>query len=238
MDWEARLQSPEYAPVRNSLAEIGIYSAVDLLATYAGNGESLREWLAPAQINRDRNLRLQYLAGFGLNRYEQALIHREMVATRTFPAEMFTAPPEVMEELQWKMMGGGVTFGQQSANHRVHLKTPLGRIKPAMIITTTQNVEGKRITRYCGIVTGEAILGANLFKDLFAGVRDIVGGRSATYERELQRARDIAMEELQQRAAQLGANAVVAVDLDFEVLGRDNGMLMVSASGTAVVIEE
>lgn len=112
VDWEERLRSPEYAPIRNSLAEIGIYSAVDLLATYAGNGESLRDWLAPAQINRDRNLRLQYLAGFGLNRYEQALIHREMIATRTFPAEMFTAPPEVMEELEWKMMGGGISFGQ------------------------------------------------------------------------------------------------------------------------------
>lgn len=107
-----------------------------------------------------------------------------------------------------------------------------------MITTTTQTIEGKRITRYCGIVTGEAILGANLFKDIFAGVRDIVGGRSATYERELQKARDIAIDEIQQRAAALGANAVVAVDLDYEVMGRDNGMLMVSASGTAVVIED
>ena len=106
-----------------------------------------------------------------------------------------------------------------------------------MIITTTPGIEGKRITRYAGIVTGEAILGANVFKDLFAGIRDIVGGRSATYEAELQRARDIALRELEERAVQLGANAVVAVDLDYEVLGANNGMLMVSASGTAVVAE-
>ena len=106
-----------------------------------------------------------------------------------------------------------------------------------MDITTTPNIEGKRIVRYCGIVTGEAILGANVFKDLFAGIRDLVGGRSATYERELQRARDIALDELQQRARDAGANAVVGVDLDYEVLGQSNGMLMVSASGTAVVVE-
>jgi uncharacterized protein YbjQ (UPF0145 family) len=106
-----------------------------------------------------------------------------------------------------------------------------------MIVTTTPSIDGRRITRYCGVVAGEAILGANLFKDLFAGIRDLVGGRSATYERELQRARDIAMEELRQRAQELGANAVVGVDLDYEVLGQGNGMLMVSASGTAVVVE-
>jgi uncharacterized protein YbjQ (UPF0145 family) len=106
-----------------------------------------------------------------------------------------------------------------------------------MLVTTTPGIEGRRITKYCGIVTGEAILGANVFKDVFAGIRDLVGGRSATYERELQRAREIAIEELQQRAAELGANAVVGVDLDYEVLGQANGMLMVSASGTAVVVE-
>ncbi len=106
-----------------------------------------------------------------------------------------------------------------------------------MLITTTPGIEGKRISRYCGIVTGEAILGANVFKDLFAGIRDIVGGRSATYEAELQRARDIALRELQERAQSLGANAVVGIDLDYEVLGSGNGMLMVSASGTAVVAD-
>ena len=106
-----------------------------------------------------------------------------------------------------------------------------------MLVTTTPNVEGKRITRYYGLVVGEAILGANLFKDFFAGIRDIVGGRSASYEKELQRARDMALDELKQRARELGANAIVGVDLDYEVLGKSNGMLMVSASGTAVLVE-
>lgn len=106
-----------------------------------------------------------------------------------------------------------------------------------MQMTTTPTIEGHRIVRYCGIVAGEAILGANLFKDLFAGLRDLVGGRSATYERELQRAREIALEELSQRASELGANAVVGIDIDYEVLGHNNGMLMVSASGTAVAID-
>ncbi|MCA9090724.1 MAG: heavy metal-binding domain-containing protein, partial [Planctomycetaceae bacterium] len=87
-----------------------------------------------------------------------------------------------------------------------------------MISTTTPSIEGKRIVDYRGIVTGEAILGANLFKDFFAGIRDLVGGRSATYERELQRARDIALDEMEDRAIELGANAVVGVDLDYEVL--------------------
>ncbi|MBN1613731.1 MAG: heavy metal-binding domain-containing protein [Deltaproteobacteria bacterium] len=106
-----------------------------------------------------------------------------------------------------------------------------------MEITTTPGIEGKRIKKYCGVVFGEAIMGANIFKDLFAGIRDIVGGRSATYERELQRAREIALQELQQRAREIGANAVIGVDLDYEVLGKENGMLMVSASGTAVYVE-
>src|SRR5688572_31392758 len=105
-----------------------------------------------------------------------------------------------------------------------------------MIVSTTPSIEGHKITEYCGVIAGEAILGANLFKDLFAGIRDIVGGRSAAYEKELQRARDIAMQELQQRAQELGANAVVGIDLDYEVMGPNNGMLMVSASGTAVVV--
>ena len=105
-----------------------------------------------------------------------------------------------------------------------------------MILTTTPAIEGHAIVDYRGIVTGEAILGANVFKDLFAGIRDIVGGRSATYERELQRARDVALREIEERAAELGANAIVGLDLDYEVLGASNGMLMVSASGTAVVI--
>ena len=106
-----------------------------------------------------------------------------------------------------------------------------------MIITTTPNVEGKHISKYCGVVAGKVILSTDVFKDMFAGIRDLVGGRSATYERELQKAREIALRELQERAAALGANAVVGVDLDYEVLGQGNGMLMVSASGTAVVVQ-
>ena len=105
-----------------------------------------------------------------------------------------------------------------------------------MLLTTTPSVDGQKIQRYLGVVTGEAILGVNLFKDLFAGIRDLVGGRSSTYERELQKARDIAMQELTDRAAELGANAVVGIDIDYEVLGQANGMLMVAVSGTAVVL--
>lgn len=106
-----------------------------------------------------------------------------------------------------------------------------------MVITTTMSVEGRLIREYLGVVTGEAVLGANLFRDLFAGIRDIVGGRSAAYERELRRAREVAFQEIEEAARQLGANAVVGVDIDYEVLGESNGMLMVSVSGTAVVIE-
>jgi uncharacterized protein YbjQ (UPF0145 family) len=106
-----------------------------------------------------------------------------------------------------------------------------------MIVTTTPTVEGKRITKYCGVVTGEAILGANIFRDLFAGIRDIVGGRSAAYERELKSAREIAIVEIQQAAAELGANAIVGVDLDYETVGANASMLMVTVSGTAVVVE-
>ena len=102
-----------------------------------------------------------------------------------------------------------------------------------MIVTTTPSVEGKSITAYHGIVVGEAILGANIFRDLFAGVRDIVGGRSAAYEEELGRARTVALGEMEGRAQAFGANAVVGVDLDYEVI---NNMLMVSASGTAVTL--
>jgi len=106
----------------------------------------------------------------------------------------------------------------------------------AVIVTTTPSVEGRKITEYKGIVTGEAIMGANIFKDLFAGIRDIVGGRSATYERELRRARDIAMDEIRSAAAEMGANAVVGIDLDYETVGTNASMLMVTISGTAVVV--
>jgi uncharacterized protein YbjQ (UPF0145 family) len=106
-----------------------------------------------------------------------------------------------------------------------------------MLVTTTPSVEGKTIKQYLGVVVGEAIVGANIFKDLFASIRDIVGGRSAAYEEELQKARDIAMQEMIQRAAAVGANAIVGVDLDYEVLGQGGSMLMVTISGTAVVVE-
>ncbi len=107
----------------------------------------------------------------------------------------------------------------------------------AMILTTTPGIEGRQVVRYAGVVTGEAILGANIFKDIFAGIRDIVGGRSAAYEQELRRARSIALTEIRQAAADLGANAVVAIDIDYETVGSQGSMLMVSVSGTAVVVE-
>ena len=105
-----------------------------------------------------------------------------------------------------------------------------------MIMTTTPGIEGKTIRDYRGIVTGEAILGANIFKDFFAGIRDIVGGRSAAYEKELKQAREIALSEMEEAARQEGANAVVGIDLDYEVVG-DGSMLMVSVSGTAVLTD-
>ena len=105
-----------------------------------------------------------------------------------------------------------------------------------MILSTTPALEGKPIREYRGIVVDEAILGANVFKDLFAGIRDIIGGRSGAYEKELARAREIAFEELKDRARALGANAVVGIDLDYEVVGQNGSMLMVSISGTAVVV--
>ena len=106
-----------------------------------------------------------------------------------------------------------------------------------MQLATTPSLEGRRIVRYCGIVAGEAILGANVFKDMFAGIRDLVGGRSGTYEKELRKARQLALEAMAEQAAEQGATAVIGVDLDDEVLGEKNGMLMVTASGTAVVVE-
>lgn len=102
-----------------------------------------------------------------------------------------------------------------------------------MIITTTPSIEGKSIADYHGVVVGEAILGANVFRDIFASITDIVGGRSGSYEKSLGEARETAMRELQDRAREVGGNAVVGVDLDYEVI---NNMLMVSASGTAVTV--
>lgn len=105
-----------------------------------------------------------------------------------------------------------------------------------MLLTTTPTIEGKPIQQYIGIVTAETIIGANIFKDLFAGIRDIVGGRSGTYERVIEEARSSALKELEQKALQMGANAVVGVDLDFETVGSGGSMLMVIATGTAVKI--
>jgi uncharacterized protein YbjQ (UPF0145 family) len=105
-----------------------------------------------------------------------------------------------------------------------------------MILTTTSSIEGKPARDYLGIVTGEVIVGANIFKDLFAGVRDIVGGRSGAYENSLRDARETALKELENEARSRGANAVIGVDFDYEVLGQGGSMLMVTASGTAVVV--
>jgi len=105
-----------------------------------------------------------------------------------------------------------------------------------MILSTTPSIEGKSISTYHGVVTGEAILGANIFRDLFAGIRDIVGGRSGAYETVLRDARTQALDELAAEARKMGANAVVGIDLDYEVLGQGGSMLMVSASGTAVTL--
>jgi uncharacterized protein YbjQ (UPF0145 family) len=107
----------------------------------------------------------------------------------------------------------------------------------AMIITTTTAIEGHRITSYHGIVTGQTIMGANIFKDLFASIRDIVGGRAGAYEKVLRDARDEALKELEAEARARGANAIIGVDLDYGAVGSGESMMMVSASGTAVVIE-
>ncbi|MEO1068763.1 MAG: heavy metal-binding domain-containing protein [Cyanobacteria bacterium J06638_6] len=105
-----------------------------------------------------------------------------------------------------------------------------------MIVTTGPNVDGRQVVEYCGLVNGEAILGANIFKDFFAGIRDVVGGRSGAYEHSLRQARNTAIKEMMQAARELGADAIIAVDIDYESLEINNGgnMLMVAASGTAV----
>ena len=106
-----------------------------------------------------------------------------------------------------------------------------------MLVSTTAVLEGKAVREYKGLVTGEAVIGVNIFKDLFANIRDIVGGRSGSYERELKKARDIAVAEMTNEARAMGANAVIGVDLDYETVGEKGSMLMVSASGTAVVTQ-
>ena len=105
-----------------------------------------------------------------------------------------------------------------------------------MLLSTTPQIEGYPIREYKGVVTGETIIGANFLKDFMAGIRDIVGGRSASYEKVLRQAKDTAMNEMMQRAMQMGANAIVGIDIDYETIGKDSSMLMVATSGTAVVI--
>ena len=106
-----------------------------------------------------------------------------------------------------------------------------------MLVTTTNTIEGKKITKYLGLVSGEAIIGANILKDLFAGIRDIIGGRSAAYENELRKAKQIAIEEMIEQTKSLGGNAIIGVDLDYETISTNGSMLMVAASGTAVLVE-
>ncbi|MBX3318327.1 MAG: heavy metal-binding domain-containing protein [Nitrospira sp.] len=106
-----------------------------------------------------------------------------------------------------------------------------------MILSTTNTIEGRKAVKYLGLVSGDAILGANIFRDFFASVRDIVGGRSAAYEKELRKAKNIALDEMQEQARNLGANAIVGIDIDYETIGTNSSMLMVSANGTAVVVE-
>ena len=107
-----------------------------------------------------------------------------------------------------------------------------------MLVTTTNTIEGKRIVKYLGLVTGETIIGANIFKDFFAGIRDVIGGRSGSYERVLREGKNTAVTEMQQYAASMGANAILGVDLDYETVGKGGSMLMVVATGTAVILED
>ena len=116
-------------------------------------------------------------------------------------------------------------------------KPTRNELERLLIVTTTPSVEGQTVENYLGIVSGEAVMGANIFKDMFAGIRDIVGGRAGAYEEELRRAKDIALQEMGENARHLGANAVLSVDLDYETVGSGGSMLMVSASGTAVRLD-
>jgi uncharacterized protein YbjQ (UPF0145 family) len=122
--------------------------------------------------------------------------------------------------------------------HGLEIAATRHRLKgKSMIVTTTHSVDGRKVREYRGLVMGEAILGANVFRDFFASIRDIVGGRSAGYEASLREARQIAVREMETEAQELGANAVIGVDIDYETVGDRGSMLMVSASGTAVVLE-
>ena len=106
-----------------------------------------------------------------------------------------------------------------------------------MLLTTTESVEGKKVVKYLGIVSGEAIIGANAFKDFFAGIRDVIGGRSSGYESSTRKAKEEALKEMREQAEKLGANAIIGVDLDYEAIGEKSSMIMVSSNGTAVILE-
>ena len=128
------------------------------------------------------------------------------------------------------------TFSFVPRGNRPKLQaSPSRRGTAVIIVTTTDGVEGRRVVAYLGIVAGEAVMGTNIFRDMFAGIRDIVGGRSGSYEKELRKARTLALEEMAEQAQELGADAIVAVDVDYETIGGDQkSMLMVSVNGTAV----
>jgi UPF0145 protein BT_3410 len=133
-------------------------------------------------------------------------------------------------------MAAIATFQGDTASNRI--ANNLLKDRKSMLVTTTPIIEGKRIVKYYGIVSGETIIGANVFRDIFASIRDIVGGRSGAYEEVLRMAKDTALQEMQAQAAQMGANAVIGVDLDYETVGGSGSMLMVTANGTAVTIED
>jgi uncharacterized protein YbjQ (UPF0145 family) len=131
---------------------------------------------------------------------------------------------EWIRQKAWRFLRNGERMGAFSG-------------RGSMILSTTSSLDGKKAVKYLGLVSGDAILGANIFRDFFASVRDIVGGRSAAYEAELRKAKDIALGEMREQARHLGANAIVGIDIDYETIGASASMLMVSASGTAVVVE-
>ena len=135
------------------------------------------------------------------------------------------------------MFGNSANIAYKSIHSQTELTIIPLTIYHIMLVTTTPTIEGGRITRYYGIVSGETIIGANVFRDFFASIRDVVGGRSGSYEEVLREAKDTALREMEEQAHRLGANAVIGVDLDYETVGGSGSMLMVTACGTAVTIE-
>jgi uncharacterized protein YbjQ (UPF0145 family) len=148
--------------------------------------------------------------------------------------------PSVVSSIAWLRLGKtftgwtGMETGVLASLFRMQTETE--KEDSSMILSTTHTIEGRPIRAYHGIVTGEAVMGTNLVKELFGAVRDIIGGRSGSYEKELARARKVAFEEIERQAMEMGANAVVGIDIDYQTLGVQNGMLMVSITGTAVTV--